>query len=184
MGIKAKLEVKDKGLIALFKRVRAIQKSRVKVGVLADGRGGAKHGRSEADAVTQGGRSSLTIAQIAAILEFGTEDGRIPPRPALRNTFDTMRPELVELGKKLMGAVVDGKIDVVKALNIMGAKLANGVKRTITAGAGVPPPNAPSTIAKKGSSRPWVDSGQVVGAISWEVQEGEDAKGNKKETSE
>ncbi len=184
MGIKAKLEVKDKGLLALFKRARAIKKSRVKVGVLASGKGGAKHGRSDADVATQGGRGSLTLAQIAAILEFGTEDGHIPARPALRNTFDAMKPELVELGKKLLGAVIDGKMDVKKALNIMGAKLANGVKRTITSGSGVPPANAPSTIAKKGSSRPWVDTGRVVGAISWEVQEGEDANGSDKETSE
>ena len=47
--------------------------------------------------------------------------------------------------------------------------LSADMKKTITVGAGVPPKNADSTIKRKGSSRPWVDTGAVVGAISYAV---------------
>jgi hypothetical protein len=50
---------------------------------------------------------------------------------------------------------------------VMGSTLANAMKRKIVDGAGVPPPNAPSTVAKKGSSRPLVDTGRLVNAITW-----------------
>jgi hypothetical protein len=186
VGVKAKasLEDKDKGWAAMLKRLRDIRGGRVKVGVLASSpKGGKSHaGKSTKDALTQGGSSGVTVAQLAAILEFGTEDGHIPARPAMQTTFDRMHPELVAMGKKLIGAVLDGKMDVRKALGILGAHLANGVKRTITTGAGVPPPNAPSTIKKKGSSKPWVDTARVLNAFSWEVQVGDDKKNEEEES--
>ncbi len=173
--VHAKLEDKDKGFLELMRRLRQIRTGRVKVGVLASSsKGGAHHGNTDTEAVTQGKTGSLTVAQIAAILEFGTEDGHIPKRPAMGITFDKMHPELVEMGKKLIEAVLGGGMEAKDALNILGAKLANGIKRTITAGTGVPPPNAPSTIKRKGSSRPWVDTGRVVNAFTWSVQMGDE----------
>lgn len=178
MAVKVSLKKKDGPGADMLRRLSEIKHSRVKVGVLASGRGGKPHGRSDKDAITEGGKADLTIAQIASILEFGTEDGHIPARPALRSTFDKMHPQLTALGAVLIKAVIDGKMEVRQALNIMGAKLANAVKATITAG--MKPANAPSTIARKGSSKPWVDTGRTVNAITWEVQVGS----NKDETEE
>ncbi len=179
MGVTLKLEDKDKGLLKAFKTALEIKYARVKVGVLASSpQGGAPvSGPGGVEGAASGQARGITVAQLASILEFGTEDGHIPPRPALGSTFDRMHGELVEMGKKLIKAALDGKITVSKGLNILGAKLANEVKKSITAGAGVPPPNAPSTIRQKGSSRPWVDTGRTVGAITWQVQDGSE-KGN------
>lgn len=171
MRVTAKLEQRDLGgnLAEVLKRAREIREMRVKVGVLSSGKGAVEHPGSD-----------LTVAEIAAILEFGTEDGHIPARPALRSTFDAQREELVKLGAKLIDKVLDGKMDTRTALNVLGAKLAAETKKTITTGDGVPPPNAPSTIAAKGSSRPWVDTGRTVGAITWQVQDGDDGKHEEK----
>src|SRR5690349_16205007 len=101
-----------------FKRIDEIKNSSVKVGVLADEEKGGLHVPGE----------DLTVAEIAVVNEFGTEDGTIPPRSFVRSTFDEKREELTELGKKLMGAVLDGKTTIDKALNLMGMTLATAVK--------------------------------------------------------
>lgn len=157
-----KVKDTDKGWNFIFenrKLLKEIKEKKVKVGVLQDTpKGGAEHGDS-----------GLTVAEIATILEFGTEDGHIPARPALQITFDKNRDKLVELGQKLIGGVFDRKITVDKALNVMGAALANEVKKEITTGEGIPPDNAESTIRKKGSDRPWVDTSRVLNSITWMV---------------
>jgi hypothetical protein len=144
---------KDHGWQALFKRVKEIESSYIKVGVLDDGKSNT------------GG--DLSIGEIAVVNEFGTEDGTIPARSFMRSTFDEKREDMVALGKKLMGAVVDGKMRIKQALDVMGLKLSTEMKKKITEGAGVPPPNAPATVAKKGSARTLVDTGRMLGSITW-----------------
>ena len=53
-------------------------------------------------------------------------------------------------------------------LNTLGAKAAADVKNTIRQG--IPPPNSPETIRRKGSSRPLIDTGQLINAITWIVE--------------
>lgn len=157
-GKKAELVVKDHGWVELMKHAKEIKDSKVKVGVLDEGDGAAVH---DAGGV-------LTVAEIAAIHEFGTQDGHIPERSFVRSTFDEKHEELVELGKELMKKVLEGKIPVDRALNVLGAKLATEIKKKITVD-GVPPPNAESTVIAKGSSRPLVDTGRMVNAITWAI---------------
>jgi len=151
----------------------------VKVGILGDdARGGLHH--TDPDT---GLASPLTIAETAVVNEFGTVDGFIPARPAHRTTFDTMRPELQRAAELLLDKVVfQRRLTVEAALNILGAKLATGIRNTITQGPGVPPPNAPYTAERKArkykgakrakaiaQSRPLVDTGATLNAITWAV---------------
>jgi hypothetical protein len=156
---KNRLEVKDTGMRAMFERAQQIKDAYVKVGVLADDEKGGMH--------YEGGE--LTVAEIAAINEYGTQDGRIPSRSFLRSTFEARREELAEMGREFIEKVVDGKLDLAIALGRMGAWLANKVKRAITDGTGIEPENRPSTVRKKGSSRPLVDTGRMLAAITWSV---------------
>lgn len=181
-----KLVVRDHGWGEMFRRVQEIKHSRVRVGVLSEGRGAQKHppgklqrGKKLEDVLervrqrrrnAKQAESGLTLAELATILHFGTENGHIPARPFLTLAFDKHRDELVEMGGKLIGGILDGKMTVEKALNILGASLANFAKREITDGSGVPPPNAPSTVRRKGSDRPLVDTGRLLGAINWSVE--------------
>lgn len=116
----------------------------VKVGIL----GGDDHGGLHQTDPKTGKAAKLTIAEIAVVNEFGTEDGSIPPRPAHRITFDRMHKELSEDAGKLLGRIVfDRTITVEDALNVLGLKLATGIKNTITQSPlpGIGPGNAPIT---------------------------------------
>jgi len=176
----AKLVDKDLGFREWFKRAKELKDARVHVGVLQDGKGGAEAVKGSKSNIDTGearvtlhqASGSITLAELAAILEYGTEDGRIPSRPAFQMTFDEERERLVELGKKLIESFLKGRTSLDKALGVMGSTFAAAVKKKITGGPGIPPPNAPATVEAKGSSRPWVDTGRLVGAISWAVHLG------------
>lgn len=165
MGAKGVRDV-DRGWAAILKNAHALARgTAVKVGVLASDPKGA--------ASEPGG--DLTVAAIAAIMEYGTHDGHVPARPWLRPAFDRARERLIALaGKGLLGVLV-GDTTVPIVLGQMGATLVSEARNGITAGAGIPPPNAPSTIRRKGSSRPLVDTGRLVGAITWVVLTGAEA---------
>lgn len=157
-----KIVKKDTGWIELFERAYEIAKGgKVKVGFLDEGPGAETHPGSK-----------LTVAQIASILEFGTEDGHIPARSVVRSTFDAKHEMLTELSGKLIGQILDGRMNVDRALGILGLTLATEMKKTVTVGPHVQPENAPSTIAQKGSDRPWVDTGRTIGAATWALDKG------------
>ena len=158
---KIEVRTKDKGWVEFFRRAREIKDKRVRVGVLSD----AAHGDGE----------TITLAELAAVHEFGTKDGRIPERSFLRSTFDDKREEMVRAGEKLMGAVLDGKMDVDRALGLLGAKLASDVKAKITSS--IPPPDKPATVARKGSSTTLIDTGRLRGAVTWALDD--EGKGEK-----
>lgn len=170
-GGKAKMTVKDHGFDALMKRAQDIArlgKARVKVGILSDSSKGGLH-----EVGPDGKASPLTVAEVAAILHFGTRDGTIPARPFLEMALNAKREELKATGAVLMAGVIFGKMDLNTALNIMGAFLAAAAKATVVAG--VPPPNAPSVArakqrrGSKGVSKPLIDTGRLIGAITWQI---------------
>src|SRR6266436_693869 len=96
---------KDLGWAEFFKTIREIKDARIKVGVL-DSSGGAEKEPG----------SDITLAQLAGVLEFGTEDGRIPSRSVVRSTFDEEREKLVRMGADLIGQVLDRKMSLDRAL--------------------------------------------------------------------
>lgn len=128
----------------------------VKVGVL----GGAKDAR-------QGGE--IGNVELAMIHEFGSPKAGIPERSFIRSTFEMGKAGYVADFRRLLVAVVEGKMTVPRALGLMGLKISSDIKKRVTSGTGIPPPNAPSTIAAKGSSRPLIDTGRLVNSVSHEV---------------
>lgn len=176
---------KDHGWKKIFAAIEAARGKRVAhVGVLADSDKGGMH--------EPGGE--LTVAEIAAIMEFGTEDGRIPSRSFIRSTFDEKREEMVTMARDLLGKVLIGTITAETALNALGAWFSAELKKKITEGPGVQPPDAPATAlakANKGKTahlmskkaenigdalaqagavaavRALVDSSRMVAAITW-----------------
>lgn len=155
---------KDKG----WNRLQALAKSlaaddvHVRVGVLDDGRAGSED------------RGGITTGQLAVAMEFGTS--HVPARSWLGLTFDRARAEVQADMRQLLGRVVDGKITVDKALNVLGAKYSAAVKNTVTQGEQIQPPNAPSTLARKlaktregaaNGVRTLIDTGRMVGAVTW-----------------
>ena len=71
----------------------------------------------------------------------------------------------------LSNDIIEGKMTKYDALQMMGQLIEGEIKRTIINLRA--PQNAKSTIAKKGSANPLVDTGLLGGSIRYEVQSGE-----------
>jgi len=109
------------------------------------------------------------MTELAAIHEFGAPQANIPERSFIRRTFVKKQRELSSMTRRLATAWVTRKIELKQALDVLGLWGASKVRDTITQGAGVPPRLEDSTIARKGSSRPLVDTGRLVGSIQHDV---------------
>lgn len=116
----------------------------------------------------KGKGSSVTVAQLAAIMEFGSKDGKIPERSMVRATLKIHADQITALFRKLSLQVMTGKMDETKALGIAGAYVKSLIQKRIQDG--IAPANAASTVRRKGSSKPLIDTGQLVGAVDFEVR--------------
>lgn len=108
--------------------------------------------------------SDLTVVQIGAIHEFGSEDGKTPERSYLRSTHDEKIKEWHKLAKKLQAKIYLGKISVEDALRIMGEQGVIDVKNKIRKGPFIP--LAQVTIDRKGSDKPLIDTAQMINSIN------------------
>lgn len=139
----------DKGLKRILEADAALDKRGVKVGIQSNA------GRYQ---------DGTTILDIAIFNEFGTE--RIPARPFIRGAHDKSRKEAEKTMAHLLTKSTEGA-SVSEVLHTLGQWYEGKVKGHATSGQFTP--NAPSTIARKGSSKPLVDEGIMTGAIRYEV---------------
>lgn len=106
--------------------------------------------------------SKHSVAEVAWYNEFGTS--RIPERPFLRWTLSDHNGYFPELGKALLSALRHPQTDYKKYLRAVGVIAAADVRATIMNATFEP--NSENTIAKKGSSRPLIDTGRLRQAIT------------------
>jgi hypothetical protein len=152
-----KVKDRDRGMKEMMRRAREMRSLHVKVGVL-QGKG------------AETSRGGITMAELSAIHEFGSPAAGIPERSHLRSTVDQNQAEYRDLIRTLAEKFSDpnqGEAGVRQALNLLGAKVAGDVQKAISSG--IPPPNSPATIRRKGSSTPLVDTGQYRQSITWAV---------------
>ncbi len=105
---------------------------------------------------------ALSIAQVAFWNEFGTI--RIPARPAFRTTISR---ESKTWGDKLGKAVKYYNYDGVLALRALGQSMRDDLENSIAQWTS--PPNAESTIQRKGFDKPLVHTGIMQRAPDYEV---------------
>ena len=108
----------------------------------------------------------LTVAQIAAANEYGRGD--VPERSFMRSAMDEHGGELKKFIKKLTTKILDGKMSKTQALGLVGERVKTWFQSKIDEN--IPPPNAASTIARKGSDHTLVDTGQMRGSVEWEIR--------------
>jgi len=143
----------------IMRTVTSMGKQVVKIGVVGD----------EATNEVEPG---ITLARLAGVHEYGAAIQMkwgvllIPERSFIRSTIATKKNYVDEIAK-LVKAVVDGRITEEVALNRLGARISGDVKAAI--GKGIPPPNAETTIERKGSSKPLIDTGRLRSAVTWAV---------------
>jgi phage gpG-like protein len=146
----------DKGFNALEKRLKEFKTAVIKVGV---------QGR-EAQILNDG----VTVATYATTNEFGTKTAGkngnivIPERSFIRSTTDKKKYWKVEIDKAY-NSIIDGKDTAIAAIAKVGIIARDDIKQTITDG--IPPPNAESTIKKKKSSHPLIDTGILRNSITY-----------------
>lgn len=107
---------------------------------------------------------ALTNGELARIHEFGVP-GRIPARPFILGTFALNRSKYLGLLKtKILPGIYLAKITAEQGLKIMGQIMAKDIRNRIVDGAGIPPPNAPATVAAKRRRGAWNKKGRTAGA--------------------
>jgi len=95
----------------------------------------------------------------------------IPERSYIRSTIDENEAKYLDnYAKKLSVQIIDGNIDKYTALTIMGQKIEADIKSKIISLQS--PANAPSTIRKKGSNNPLVNTGLLGSSIRYVVVNG------------
>lgn len=154
---------------AVLARVAEIGRASVRAGIVGP----------EASKVHEG--TGMTNAELGLLHEIGNEDqgGNIPERSFVRKTLrdPAFRAELTTLQGRLLAAVLLGKMDRDRALGLLGAWAAGKIKRTIVDDQ-VQPEDKPATIEAKrraglggpGGDKVLVASGQLVGAIGFEIE--------------
>ena len=112
--------------------------------------------------------SGESIAVIAAVQEFGSADGRIPERSFLRVPLRSNQQDFAAVLAGSLSDVLSGNLSMAQLMDQLGARAAATSQEAISAG--IPPPNAPSTIQQKESSTPLIDSGNLRQNITWVVE--------------
>lgn len=114
--------------------------------------------QGQGDATPQDGNSA-SLLEIAATNEFGSDDGRVPARPWLRTSLDRHKAKWSKGAARVPAAMTAGGTGELE-LRQLGVVMVGDVKETLLDGPWVP--NAPMTIAMKGSDQPLVDTGRLV----------------------
>lgn len=103
---------------------------------------------------------SITVGEVANWNEKGTE--RTPSRPFIRGTFTKRRRDILDKAKQILLKSPE------HFHALLGTYIVGLIKEEIAAG--ISPANSPLTVIRKGSSKPLIDSGQMINAITYKVQ--------------
>jgi hypothetical protein len=106
-----------------------------------------------------------SVAMIAAINEWGAPSRGQPPRPFFRNMVKSKSKEWPKAIADLLKA---NDYDAVKTLGITGEAIGGQLRQSIIDTN--EPPLAPSTIKKKGFSKPLIDTSVMINSINHEVK--------------
>jgi len=123
-------------------------------------------GIPEAAGEREGG---ITNAQLGYLQENGSPTNKIPPRPFLIPGVQGAQALIAEtLGSGAMSALSGDAAAGEKSLQAAGLLGRNAVVRKINTGPFAP--NAPRTIAAKGSDKPLIDTGELRKSITYVVR--------------
>lgn len=92
----------------------------------------------------------------------------IPARPFIRSTMDERRERYGADATRLWNQILEGRQTLRGGLALLGQLVERDIRmkiRTLRT-----PPNAPSTIAKKGSDNPLIDTGAMRGSVRYAVK--------------
>ena len=147
--IEVSTKLTDMGIDKVLENVMELGGKQVKVGIQAG----------------SGSHDGVDILDIAIYNHFGTRN--IPSRPFISDCFDKNQGQISEAKKRIVYRVMDG-MPASAGLAQLGQWYQDVLKGHIRNGGWVP--NAPATVKRKGSSRPLIDTGQLVNSVRWEIE--------------
>jgi hypothetical protein len=110
--------------------------------------------------------SGADLADVAMWNELGT--AHAPPRPFLRQSVDNNVSQIKAMCSIQLQAIARGEKNAREALETLGVLQKGFVQDEIRNGDFTP--NAPSTIRKKGSSKPLIDSGHMRQSVGFFIK--------------
>ena len=113
----------------------------------------------------QTAEDGTSLAEIAAYNELGTST--IPARPFMKQSFENHEDELRAACERVNAALASSK-SVEQALDALGVAIKGLVQTEIVDGGFTE--NAPSTIKKKGSDKPLIDTGTMRQSVNYVVK--------------
>lgn len=119
-------------------------------------------------AKTNGRSGEFSNAELAAIHEFGSPAHNIPERSFLRKPLISNAAVIANLAKNAVGKFITGQITAEAALGALGEEAKNISRVAITEG--ITPTLKPATIKRKKSTKPLIDTGQLLNSITYEVR--------------
>lgn len=105
-----------------------------------------------------------SVALVAALNEFGVLSRGQPPRPAFRNMIAEKKNDWPASIEKLLEA---NNYDAERVLMLMGEGIAGQLRQSIIDI--MEPPLVPSTIKRKGFDKPWIETGNLLQSVDYEV---------------
>ena len=159
-------EEKDLGWKEIKKQIRAFKNSYTGVGYYSDGGTDPKENIAARALIQEIGAKIVVTEKMQRfwIWKFGKRITkkiiRIPKRPFMRRTFEK---NLKRIKKRIdieYNKVLEGKQTAKQALSRIGEWYVGLIKLTIRRGGFVP--NSPLTVSEKGSTKPLVDTGEMI----------------------
>lgn len=137
--IRFKIKIDDKDIYKKLKR----QRGKIEVGFFE----GEKY------------PDGTQVAAVAAHNEFG--GGKTPPRPFMRTCIERRRNKWRKVVRDNLAKELDVHITLAELADVMVEDIKDYISIWTN------PPNAPSTIAKKGFNDPLVDTGRMMNSVDW-----------------
>lgn len=116
----------------------------------------------------------IRVAELAVVHEYGSEKRKIPSRPFMRETGKRERKKVAALMRAMYPIMLRGGMTMRQLLGRLGVFYSSEMKETIAEhGKAVLAPLKASTIARKGSSTPLLDTAGMKNAITSVVTKAE-----------
>lgn len=110
----------------------------------------------------------MNNATLAMIHEFGSPKHNIAQRSFLRVPLAQNQEKITTLAKEQVYKALSNETSVIRPLEEIGIFSSNLCKMAITDG--LTPALKPATIKRKKSSKPLIDTGNLLNSITWEIR--------------
>ncbi len=104
-----------------------------------------------------------SVILVGAVHEFGSPSRSIPQRSFLRSTIQEQRRPYKRLFRKLTKKIIQGKLSLKKALNLVGLTVQTDVREKIT--------DIKKPILKFRKGNPLIDTGHLRQSITFKVED-------------